>query len=173
MGMGPGTADARMAMDTVMGRKTRRAQHRRAPGSADRGTGLRAIVFGLLSVVIMATAAVFLWPVLKPINGSSPDVVTVQVSMSGFSPARISTRTGVPLTLRFVNNDSQSHTDGGGWHQFAIDDLGVDVRIAPRSTREVTITPESSGDYEFYCDVCCGGKENPSMVGALAVGDPV
>jgi plastocyanin len=92
--------------------------------------------------------------------------------MSGFSPSRIDAQAGVPLTLRFVNDDTRFHTDGGGWHQFAIDELGVDVKIAPQSTQEVTITPSASGSYEFYCNVCCGGRQNPYMVGTLTVGNP-
>jgi plastocyanin len=131
------------------------------------------MAFGVVSLGILGAAAFFLWPALRPDTGGAAGAVTVQVSMSGFSPGRITAQAGVPLTLRFVNKDSQFHTDGGGWHQFAIDDLGVDVKIAPESTREVTITPGANGSYEFYCDICCGGKENPYMVGTLAVGNPV
>lgn len=89
--------------------------------------------------------------------------------MGGFSPSRIQAKAGDPITLRFVNEDSQFHTDGGGWHQFAIDDLGVNVKVPPSKTQEFTFTPTTDGTFEFYCDVCCGGKENPSMVGTLTV----
>ena len=95
--------------------------------------------------------------------------MTVQLSMGGFNPSRIEARAGEPLTLRLVNRDNRFHTDGGGWHQFAIDELDVDVKVPPLKTQEFTFTPGESGTFEFYCDVCCGGRENPYMQGTLTV----
>lgn len=89
--------------------------------------------------------------------------------MAGFEPARLVGRAGRDLTLTFVNPDSRFHTDGGGWHQFRIDSLGVDVKIPPSSRQAVTLRTLPAGTYEFYCDVCCGGKENPAMRGVLEV----
>ncbi len=132
----------------------------------------RGVTFVALSLAMLAATAYFLWPVLAPDRGGQAGAITVQLSMSGFSPSRIDARAGVPLTVRLVNKDSRFHTDGGGWHQFAVDELGVDAKVAPLGTDEITITPDSSGTYEFYCGVCCGGRENPYMVGTLTVGTP-
>ncbi|MBI4311014.1 MAG: cupredoxin domain-containing protein, partial [Chloroflexi bacterium] len=96
---------------------------------------------------------------------TSPGALTIEFSMSGFSPSRLVARAGEPVTLRLVNKDSKFHTDGGGWHQFAIDDLGIDVKLPPSKTQDFTFTAAKSGNFEFYCDVCCGGRENPSMQG--------
>ncbi|MBI3460116.1 cupredoxin domain-containing protein, partial [Candidatus Acetothermia bacterium] len=38
-----------------------------------------------------------------------------------------------------------------------------------KSTAEATFTPTKPGTYEFYCNICCGGKANPSMQGKLIV----
>jgi heme/copper-type cytochrome/quinol oxidase subunit 2 len=89
--------------------------------------------------------------------------------MGGFNPSRIEARVGEPITLRLVNKDNRFHTDGGGWHQLAIDELGVDVRVPPLKTKEFTFTPNEARTYEFYCDVCCGGRQNPYMRGTLIV----
>ncbi|MBI2074196.1 MAG: cupredoxin domain-containing protein, partial [Gemmatimonadetes bacterium] len=56
-----------------------------------------------------------------------------------------------------------------GKHQFAIDALGVNIIAPPLGTREATFTPPAPGAYEYYCDVCCGGRANPTMVGKLIV----
>ncbi len=129
----------------------------------------RIIAFGIVALAVLAAAAYFLWPVVKPSGPVTPGAVTVQLSMGGFNPSRIEAREGKPLILHLVNKDNRFHTDGGGWHQFAIDELGVDVRVPPLKAQEFTFTPTESGTFEFYCDVCCGGRQNPYMVGALIV----
>lgn len=99
----------------------------------------------------------------------TPGGQQVIVSMAGFSPQRLAAKPGGDLTLTLVNPDSKFHTDGGGWHQFRVDALGMDVKIPPSSQRTVTLRNLQAGTYEFYCDVCCGGKENPAMRGTLEV----
>lgn len=89
--------------------------------------------------------------------------------MAGYSPATLEAKAGQDLTLTFINPDSQFHTDGGGWHQFRAEVLGVDMKIPPSSQQTVTLRNLQAGTYEFYCDVCCGGKENPAMRGVLEV----
>jgi heme/copper-type cytochrome/quinol oxidase subunit 2 len=62
------------------------------------------------------------------------------------------------------------HSDGGGWHQLAIPELGLDEKVGPRSTMTFEVPASAApGEYAFYCDICCGGKENPSMQGVLKV----
>lgn len=81
----------------------------------------------------------------------------------------IRARAGRPLTVRLTSVDTRFHTDGGGQHQFAIDRLGVNIIAPPLGTREATFTPPAPGVYEYYCDVCCGGRANPTMQGKLIV----
>jgi cytochrome c oxidase subunit 2 len=71
------------------------------------------------------------------------------------------------VRVRIVNPDSSHHSDGGGVHGFTIVKLGVDAKVQPETTQVVTIPPSAAGEYAFYCDTCCGGKENPSMQGVL------
>jgi len=89
--------------------------------------------------------------------------------MGGFSTSEIQAKAGRPLTVRLTSVDNRFHTDGGGKHQFAIDALGVDIIAPPLGTREATFTPKEPGIYEYYCDVCCGGRANPTMVGKLII----
>jgi hypothetical protein len=39
----------------------------------------------------------------------------------------------------------------------------------PLSSNAATFTPVKAGVYEFYCDICCGGRANPTMQGRLIV----
>jgi hypothetical protein len=130
-------------------------------------TGLRRRVALLASVALAtaAAAAALLWPM----GSAGTADASVDITMGGFSSPVISARAGQPMTLELVNPDSAFHTDGGGWHQLAIPALGVDGRVAPKRRALVGIPAAAPGEYPFYCDVCCGGKENPSMQGVLRV----
>ena len=123
---------------------------------------------GFAAIVVVALGAVFV--LLRPAQtAGDPSATNVRVDMAGFQPNAIEAKVGVPVKLRLINPDSQFHTDGGGKHQFAIAELGVDVIVPPESDRVITFTPTAPGSYTYYCDTCCGGKENPSMRGLLTV----
>jgi len=125
-------------------------------------------------VIVVATLGATGWLLLPVFSlggsvGKSPTVVEVKGSMGGFSPSVIRVKVGSPLTVRLTSLDSRFHLDGGGKHQFAIDELGVNIIAPPKRTSEATFTPTKPGVYTFYCDVCCGGRENPAMQGQLIV----
>ena len=52
-------------------------------------------------------------------------------------------------------------------HNFAIDELGIDVDIAPGATEE-TVINAPAGTYEYYCNV--PGHKQAGMLGTLTVG---
>jgi heme/copper-type cytochrome/quinol oxidase subunit 2 len=65
--------------------------------------------------------------------------------------------------------DNSAHTDGGGKHQWAVDELSVSIIAPPEGSNYATFTPTKAGKYTYYCDICCGGKANPTMSGTLIV----
>lgn len=89
--------------------------------------------------------------------------------MGGFSQAEIRVKAGKPVTVRLTSLDNSHHTDGGGQHQWAVDELGVSIVAPPLGSNWATFTPLESGVYTFYCDICCGGRANPTMQGKLIV----
>ena len=123
-------------------------------------------MFGVLTIAAVIAAGLLLLP-RGTIAG--PADRTIQVTMGGFSTPVVEAAAGQPLRLRIVNLDSSDHSDGGGWHQLAVPALGVDARVAPRTDQVVEIPAAEPGEYAFYRDICCGGKENPSMQGVLRV----
>ncbi len=148
-----------------MSRKTKTERRRSARAARFRD---RALTCSLIALVVVGLAGIFLWRAIAPIHTLAADV-TIQTTMGGFDPQVIRAKVGKPITIQLINRDSSFHTDGGGWHQFAIDALGLNAKVGPESTKLVTLTPTKEGTYEFYCDVCCGGKENPSMRGRLEI----
>jgi cytochrome c oxidase subunit II len=146
----------------------RRGREARARREVARSAVARRLAFLGVAGVTVAAVGALLWPRGGP-QSDVPVAATIQVSMAGFSMPNVKAVAGQPLRLRLVNPDSQFHTDGGGWHQLAIPQLGVDVRVPPKGTSLVDVPAAAPGEYVFYCDICCGGKENPMMQGVLQV----
>ena len=140
---------------------------RKRPQRRSSNLRARAAIFIFLALAVVGGAAYQLWP--KELATADPDPVdiTLRIDMGGFTPPNLSAPAGRPLRLRIVNPDNSHHSDGGGVHGFTIVALGIDERVQPETTKVVTIPAASVGEYAFYCDTCCGGKENPSMQGVL------
>ena len=142
---------------------------RKQPQRHSSNLGLRVAVFVVLALAVAGGAAYAVWP--KELTTSDADAVdvTVRIDMGGFTPPTISAPANRPVRVRIVNPDSSHHSDGGGVHGFTIVKLGVDANIQPETTQVVTVPPAAAGDYAFYCNTCCGGKENPAMQGLLKI----
>jgi len=89
--------------------------------------------------------------------------------MGGFSVMELRVKAGQPVTVRLTSLDNSHHTDGGGQHQWAVDEFKASVVAPPEGSNTVTFTPDKPGTYTFYCDICCGGRANPTMQGKLIV----
>jgi len=124
------------------------------------------IVIGVLGLTASLLKQAFFRPVPPPLAGN---VIDVEASMSGFDQKEIHVKVGEPVTIRLTSLDNEHHTDGGGKHQWAVDELGVDIVAQPESSNTMTFTPTEAGTYTYYCDICCGGKANPTMSGQLIV----
>ncbi len=120
-------------------------------------------IFGAAIYLIMSKSAV-----LEPVD---KDAIKMTITMSGFEPNVIRAKAGQLVTINLINPDSSMHTDGGGIHNFQLKAglANVNVTLAPESQKVFTFTPTQPGEYHWYCDSCCGGKENPSMHGTLIV----
>ena len=132
---------------------------------------IRSSIFAVIVIAVLGIAGYFLKqaffrPAPEPMAGN---VVDVAASMSGFDQTEIRVKLGEPVTIRLTSLDNEHHTDGGGKHQWAVDELGVDIVTQPESSEYATFTPTKAGTYTFYCDICCGGKANPTMSGKLIV----
>lgn len=136
-----------------------------------RGSPKRRVLFYVIAGASLGLAAYFIAPALRPTRTGSPDssVIEIAADMGGFDRRVIRVRGGEPVTVRLTSLDNRFHTDGGGRHQFAVDELGVNIVAPSLGSASQTFTPEEPGEYVFYCDVCCGGRANPTMSGRLIV----
>jgi len=97
------------------------------------------------------------------------DALPVQMSMAGFHPPMITGRAGEELAVELWTNDAAPHLEGGV-HTLISDELGIYEELPAESRRTVTLQmPAVPGDFDIYCDTCCGGKASPTMHGVLRV----
>ena len=139
--------------------------------SRDRQRRLRQTAFGGVALVVIGLAgyllaSAFARPALEPMAGT---VIDLEADMTGFSLNEVRVKVGEPVTVRLTSLDNSHHTDGGGKHQWAVDELGVSIIAPPEGSNYATFTPTQTGQFIFYCDICCGGRANPAMQGTLVV----
>jgi len=146
----------------------RREERRRARKRRQRPRMLLyvGVVGTVLAVAGYLLASGFIRPALEPMAGT---VIDIAADMGGFSQDEVRVKVGQPVTVRLTSLDNSHHTDGGGKHQWAVDELRVNIIAQPESTANATFTPTAPGVYTFYCDICCGGRANPTMQGTLVV----
>jgi hypothetical protein len=103
-------------------------------------------------------------------DGESAEALPVQMSMAGFDPPIISAAVGEELVVELWTTDAPLHLQDGV-HTLISDELGIYEELPAESRRTVTLRmPATPGDYDIYCDTCCGGKASPTMHGTLRVG---
>lgn len=140
---------------------------RKRPQRRSSNLRLRIAIFAILALAVAGGATYTLWPKELATTDAAPVDVTLRIDMGGFTPALLTAPANRLVRVRIINPDSSHHSDGGGVHGFTIVKLGVDAKVQPETTQVVTIPPSAEGEYAFYCDTCCGGKENPAMQGVL------
>jgi len=129
----------------------------------------KRVAFAVVLVVVFAVAAAMIFRSVERTLPVEPGATVVRASMSGFDPNTISVKAGTPLKINLINMDNQYHTDGGGWHNFAMDDFGINVTVEPLGQKVFAVPTDVPGTYGWYCSMCCGGRESPSMNGRLIV----
>ncbi len=128
------------------------------------------ITYGTIVVLVLGAAAYLLVTAFSPKTPAPvANILDISADMGGFSRNTILVKVGEPVTVRLTSRDNRNHSDGGGQHQWAVSELGVNLIALPLDSNSVTFTPDKPGTYAFYCDICCGGRANPTMQGKLIV----
>lgn len=145
-------------------------QHKKRTTQRTQSKKLRILTFGVIVLLVLGTTSYLLASAFS--NKTPPpaaNTIDVSADMSGFNMKEMRVKAGRPITVRLTSLDNSHHTDGGGKHQWAVDELGVSIVAPPLGNNWATFTPDKPGVYTFYCDICCGGRANPTMQGKLIV----
>ncbi len=130
-----------------------------------------SILFVVIVIAIFGSAAYLVMSKTASLEPEDKDAIKMTITMSGFEPNVLRTKVGQPIKVNLINPDNSMHTDGGGIHNFILTAglARVNLTVLPESQKVFSFTPTQTGEYHWYCDSCCGGKENPSMHGTLIV----
>jgi plastocyanin len=150
-------------MEKRIRQERQHAQQRRRRVLAGSFVVVGALVLGATGYLLFEA---FAGPKVPMMTGN---VIDISATMGGFSRKEVRVKAGEPVTVRLTSLDNSMHTDGGGKHQWAVDELGVNIIAPPQGSSYQTFTPGKPGTYTFYCDICCGGRANPTMTGRLVV----
>src|SRR5450759_4366164 len=140
------------------------AYHRSTAAPAN--SRLRAVVFAAFALIVLGAGAYLAGSVFLGQRGTTsvPGAMTMRISMDGFDPKVVNAKPGQTLTIDWWNTDAAIHLDGGV-HTMVSDTANIHEAVAAESRKTITITaPTTPGDYDFWCDSCCGGKDNPQTV---------
>ena len=90
----------------------------------------------------------------------TPNEISVMARKFDFTPETIKVKVGQPVTLVLTSFDRI--------HGFKMPEFGIRTDIIPDQETRVTLTPQKTGTFAFFCDVFCGdGHED--MAGTLVV----
>ena len=145
-------------------------QRHRSPDEADQGGHWRAIAGGAVVVVVLGVGVLLAFGDFlgRPVASSSA-ATPVRMSMAGFDPQVITAKAGTDVALELWTTDGAMHLQGGV-HTVINKELGIYEELPAESRRTVTLhMPTKPGDYDIYCDTCCGGKDSATMHGTLRV----
>jgi cytochrome c oxidase subunit II len=78
----------------------------------------------------------------------APQVVQINASKFHFEPDHITLHKGQPVTLQLTSADAT--------HGFMIRALKIDTEIKPGKVTEMTVTPDTAGNFTAICDHYCG-----------------
>ena len=87
-------------------------------------------------------------------------VVSMTVENWKFSQTQVNFAAGDTATIRLTNLT--------GIHGFAVNDLGINIRINPGETKDIVIPTDKPGTYTFYCSVPCG-PGHKDMKGTIVI----
>ena len=157
--------------DLLAGKAVAPERERRKATAKPKPGKLRALAFLVVAVAILGGGAYLAGSVFmgQRDKSSTPGAFAMRVSMDGFDPKVIDAKPGETLTIDWWNTDGAMHlTDGV--HTLVSDSLNVRLELPADSRKTVTLdAPTATGDYDFWCDSCCGGKDNPQMHAKLHV----
>lgn len=127
-------------------------------------SGTKKIVFAVLVAVVMVVAGTMLYLSTQGRTPIDPNAQQVHISMAGWNPATLTTKVGVPLKVDVIAMDD-AH---GAGHDFVVDALNLNEYVGS-AQKVFTLPADQPGQYTFYCSLCCGGKDSPTMVGSYTV----
>ena len=131
----------------------------------------RLLAFIAVAVVILGAGGYLASSVFMGQRGqaSAAGAIAMRISMDGYDPKVLHAKPGQTLAIDWWNTDGAMHLQGGV-HTLVSEELGIREELPAESRKMIAITaPMKPGDYDFWCDSCCGGRDSATMHATLRV----
>ena len=115
----------------------------------------------IVTTMVFAGACGIALAVVAPrtnlVNASdNPKVIEITAKKFEFTPSEITLKRGEPVILRLTGSDRV--------HGFMSKPLKIDTDIPSDTTKDVSVMPDTAGDFTVICDHYCGtGHGNMKM----------
>ncbi len=137
--------------------------------AASGGDTMRKLAFGGVVLGVLAIGGFLAFGDFLNRPTAAVGRIDVQSSMAGFTPSVIRVKAGATVTLDWWTQDAAMHLQDGV-HTMISPELGLNEQLPAESRRLVTwAVPNSPGEYDVWCDSCCGGRDSPTMHGKIVV----
>lgn len=118
---------------------------------------LRLLAFALLALAVLAVP-------IPTLAAPQTHHVELDSTQFEFSPGRLRVNQGDTIVFHLTASDVV--------HGFYLDGYGIDERLEPGISREITFVADQRGKFRYRCSVSCGPL-HPFMIGELIVGPNV
>ena len=123
---------------------TRKTRHRKQQR-------LKKFGFLVIAVIVLSLAGTLLFNAFyKPPLPVAENVIDISADMGGFDKDEIRVKVGELVTIRLRSLDNSHHTDGGGKHQWAVDDFNANVVAPPEGSAMTTFISTNLGALVIY-----------------------
>jgi cytochrome c oxidase subunit 2 len=109
--------------------------------------------------VLLGIAIVMLIPVDATVAPTQQEI-DLHASQFAFTPGRIEVNRGDTVVITLHADDVT--------HGFYLDAYGLETRVVPGVSQQITFTAANAGKFKFRCSVSCG-RLHPFMIGELVV----
>jgi len=106
------------------------------------------IIVNLAAVVLIGLIIWWFWIAKPKLSRAQSDVVDILVDNGVYTPSRIEVPVGKATTLRFLRKDASPCAE-----KVLFDEMGISADLPVNEARDVTVTPDKAGEYEFTCQM--------------------
>mgnify|MGYP001171469754 FL=1 len=115
--------------------------------------GVLATMFAMLLIAV--------WFIQLPASAASTaHTLTLDMRQFEFTPGRFEVQQGDTVTILLTASDVV--------HGFYLDGYGIEQRVEPGISQQISFTADQAGKFRYRCAVSCGTL-HPFMIGELVV----
>jgi len=115
-----------------------------------------------IRIAVVVLASVLGITCLGASSDNSVKIIKISAKQFEYNPQEITLNKGVPVVLQLTTEDRL--------HGFNVPEMNLRADIVPGKVTELKVTPQTAGEFDFFCDIFCGNGHE-GMNGKITVID--